>query len=93
MENNNQQEDYNINLQVMNDQDQVKIVSVWDWIGVIILMAIPLINLIMLFVWAFSEETNPSKKNYARATLIIFAIIILLFIFFGLSILSNFTFV
>ena len=34
------------------------------------LMSIPLVGSIMLFVWAFSSGTNPSKSNWAKATLI-----------------------
>jgi hypothetical protein len=36
----------------------------------------------MLFVWAFGGGTNPSKKNWAIATLIWYAIGIVLFIIF-----------
>ncbi|MBU5351402.1 hypothetical protein KQI74_03865 [Paenibacillus barcinonensis] len=32
------------------------------------LMMIPLVNLIMLFVWAFGGS-NPSKANFAKASL------------------------
>ena len=50
-------------------------VSVGGWIGVMLLSCLPLINLIMLFVWAFSSSTKKSLKNYARATLIMFLIV------------------
>ncbi|MCJ8007463.1 hypothetical protein ACFFF5_14300 [Lederbergia wuyishanensis] len=39
--------------------------SVLEWFGTLILLAIPLVNLIMLLIWAFGSE-NP-KKNFARA--------------------------
>lgn len=93
MENEEQNVDYNVNVKVTNDQDQAPIISVWSWVGVFILMAIPLVNLIVLLVWAFSDGTNPNKKNYARATLLIFVIFILLFFILGINILSNFSFV
>ncbi|TSA31139.1 MAG: hypothetical protein D4R65_11635 [Verrucomicrobiaceae bacterium] len=48
-----------------------KPVSIGDWIVTIILLAIPVVNLIMLLVWAFGGSVHPSKKNYARATLIL----------------------
>lgn len=50
-------------------------VSVGGWIGVMLLSCLPLINLIMLFVWAFSSSTKKSLKNYARAALIMFLIV------------------
>ena len=50
-------------------------VSVGGWVGVMLLSCLPLINLIMLFVWAFSSSTKKSLKNYARAALIMFLIV------------------
>ena len=38
-------------------------VSVKDWIITILITAIPLVGLIMLFVWAFGDGAQPSKKN------------------------------
>jgi hypothetical protein len=45
-------------------------VAVGDWVVTLLIMFIPLVNLIMLFVWAFSGGTNVSKANWAKATLI-----------------------
>jgi len=55
-------------------------VSVRDWIITILIAVIPMVGFIMLFVWAFSDSTHPSKKNWAKASLIFFAIIIGLYI-------------
>ena len=41
-----------------------------NWIPVFILRLIPCVNIVMLFVWAFSSKTNKSKKSYARVMLI-----------------------
>lgn len=46
------------------------VISVKDWLITILLLAIPIVNIIMLFVWAFGGGTNPSKANYAKAALI-----------------------
>lgn len=46
-------------------------VGVGEWIGSMILRAIPVVGLIMMLVWSFSHSTNPSKRNWARAQLII----------------------
>lgn len=53
-----------------------------DWIITILIKNLPLIGLIMLFVWAFGDGTEPSKKNWAKATLIWYAIGFVLFIVF-----------
>lgn len=55
-----------------------KEVSVGDWILTLFLLAIPVINIVMLFVWAFSSGTAVSKANFAKATLIWMAILIVL---------------
>ncbi|UJF36234.1 hypothetical protein L0M14_02730 [Paenibacillus hexagrammi] len=52
----------------------------------ILLLAIPLVNIVMLFVWAFGGGANPSKANYAKASLIWAAIGIVLYIIFGVII-------
>ena len=49
-----------------------------NWIPVFIIHLIPLLNIIMLFVWAFSSKTNKSKKSYAGVMLIFTAIMLVL---------------
>lgn len=45
-------------------------VTTGDWFLTMLITAIPLVGLIMLFVWAFGGGTNPSKQNWAKAALI-----------------------
>lgn len=54
-------------------------VSFGSWMLTIFLMMIPLVNIIMLFVWAFGDS-NPSKANYAKASLLWAAIGIVVYI-------------
>lgn len=49
-----------------------------DWIITLIVLAIPCINVIMIFVWGFGSGVNTSKKNYCRAVLIFMLIGIVL---------------
>jgi hypothetical protein len=58
-------------------------VSLGNWIFTLILTAIPLVGFILLLVWAFDGSTNPSKKNYARAVLILALIGVILWVVFG----------
>ena len=44
--------------------------STGEWVLTIFLMAIPLVNIILLFVWGFGSSTELSKKNWAKAQLI-----------------------
>jgi hypothetical protein len=47
-----------------------KPVGVGEWMLTTLVMMIPLVNIIMMFVWAFSSKTKKSKSNYFKATLI-----------------------
>lgn len=59
-------------------------VTVGDWLLTMLIMIIPLVNLIMLFVWAFGSGTNESKANWAKASLLWMLIgIVIAFIFGG----------
>jgi hypothetical protein len=57
-------------------------VSIGEWVVMMLLMCIPLANIILLFVWAFDGSAKPSKSNWAKASLIFFAISIIISIFF-----------
>ena len=60
-------------------------ISVGEWMINILVTYIPLVNLIMLIVWATSSNTPPSKKNWAIAKLIWVAIsTVLLILFYGM---------
>ena len=53
-----------------------------DWLVTFIIQAIPLIGLIMLFVWAFGDGTHPSKKTWAQALLLFAAIMLVISLIF-----------
>ena len=65
-------------------------VTTGDWFLTLLIMAIPLVNLIVLLVWAFSGSTKASKSNWAKATLIWMVIGIVLAIVFGGALLALF---
>jgi hypothetical protein len=58
------------------------VVSVGDLIITFILMAIPIVNIVMLFVWAFGSDTPESKANRVKASLILYLIAIILTVCF-----------
>lgn len=69
----------------MNGQNQIghqqaPIVSVKEWLITNLILMIPMINLVMIFVWAFSSNTNPNKANYFKAALILFAIVMAIYL-------------
>lgn len=69
-------------------QDE-KTTSFKNWLGSMLLPFIPgvgiLIYIVMLFVWAFSAETPKSKKNWARASLVVGVIGFIFIVYFLMS--------
>ena len=61
--------------------------SVGDFAIIMIISAIPLVNLIMLLVWAFGSDVNVNRQNYARASLLLMVICLgLVFLFAGCAV-------
>jgi len=56
------------------------VVSFGEWIGTFLLLMIPIVNIILLFVWAFGSNTKLSKANFAKASLFLSAICIVLYL-------------
>jgi len=76
----------------MENEPVYKPLSLSDWMLTLFLTYIPIVNIVMLFVWAFSSDTHPSKANWAKAKLIWiligFMIAIIVIGIFGLAIFS-----
>lgn len=52
-------------------QNDLKPISVGQWVLTVLLTFIPIVNIIMLIVWACGgPNTNPNKANWAKAMLI-----------------------
>ena len=54
--------------------------SMGDWLVTIIVGGIPCVGIILYFVWAFSKTANINKRNYCRASLILMAVVMVLYI-------------
>lgn len=65
-----------------NQEDNPYVISVGEWVLYLFLFSIPLINIIMLCIWAFGNEPNPTKSNFGKAGLIWIAIGIALYLIF-----------
>lgn len=71
------------NMELIPNQNN-SIVTLGDWVVTILLLAIPIVNIVMLCVWAFGSTAPISKKNFAKAQLIFMGIgIVLLILFWG----------
>lgn len=60
------------------------VLSMKDWLITMIITIIPIVGLVMMFVWAFSSTENLNRSNWAKAALIIAAIGIVLGILFSI---------
>jgi uncharacterized membrane protein YdbT with pleckstrin-like domain len=61
---------------------QFRSLTVGDWLITLFIQSIPIVGFIMLFVWAFGDNTHPSKKTWAQASLIFLVAIAVLSIIF-----------
>lgn len=53
-----------------NKREETRPITVGEWMIIILILAIPLVNLIMSFVWAFSRRGNINRRNFCRAGLL-----------------------
>jgi hypothetical protein len=51
-------------------EENKKTLSLGDWVLIKFITYIPLVNLIMYCVWAFSSNSDEVKSNFAKASLI-----------------------
>lgn len=54
--------------------DTCEVMSIGSYIGMFILSAIPIVNIICWIVWLVSPNTNKNKKNFILAQIIIIAV-------------------
>lgn len=60
------------------------IISLGEWVLTLFIAAIPIVGFVMLFVWGFSAESNPTKANFAKAMLIMLVLgVVLWIVIFG----------
>jgi cell division protein FtsW (lipid II flippase) len=64
------------------DNQNQKPMSVKDWLITLLLMAIPVVGFVLLFVYAFGNDENLNRKNWAKAQLIFLAIALALVLLF-----------
>lgn len=60
-------------------------ISIGNWLGTIILLSIPFVNIIAIVYYLVSSNTSQTKKNYVWALLILIVIAIALGFIFGVS--------
>ncbi len=53
-----------------------KPLSVLDYLLMLVLLALPVVNAVVFVWWSFSRKTDPGRRNFARAALIIAAVFV-----------------
>ena len=57
-----------------------RVMTVGGWMGTFLLLMIPLVNFILVLVWAFGGGTNRNRQNFVRAYILLFIIFALIWI-------------
>ena len=58
-------------------------ISVGEWFWTLFVMTIPIVNIIMAFVWGFSGNTKISKANFFKAYLLWILVAFILYFLFA----------
>ena len=71
-----------------------QIMSYKEWALTIFISSLPLIGFIMLLVWAFGDDANIHKKNWAKGSLLLaliafIVVFFFLFVFGGIAMLAS----
>ena len=60
-------------------EENKSVMTVKGWLGTLLLLCIPVVNIVLLFVWGFGSG-NENRRNYAKASLIMIGIALILYI-------------
>lgn len=84
-----EQQQHQQQMQVSMPENE-RVMSVKEWLITFLIMMVPVVNLVMYFVWAFGSEGNLNRKNWAKANLLIMGVCIGLYlcVFFFILILA-----
>lgn len=61
------------------------VITFGHWLGVLVILVIPVLNLLMLLVWSFAGNVHPSKQAFARAALLVGAVLALVTLIWALT--------
>jgi len=62
------------------ESTEAKPVSVWVWLGTIVVALLPVVNVAVLLYWSFGKGVDPNRRNFSRAGLIMIGLLVLLVI-------------
>lgn len=62
--------------EILDEDDLSPTVDLGEWFNSFLLAALPLVGFVLLCMWAFGRTTPPSKANWARAVLLLYAVVL-----------------
>lgn len=78
----NENKGYNINYD--NNSMDMTPMSMGDWVLTILALFIPCAGIIIYFIWAFGKKGNINRRNYCRAYLTIYGVIMIIYLIIAL---------
>ncbi len=60
-------------------EETMRPMTVGEWFVTLLVLALPLIGVVMYLYWAFADGVNENKRNFCRAGLLWFALMVGLF--------------
>lgn len=64
----------------VTSENDTKILSVGQWMITILLFLLPVVNIIVMAVWAFSSKGNVNRRNLSRASLLWIIILLIAYV-------------
>ena len=68
--------------------EDTSVMSVKEWLKTILLSMIPCVGIVLIFVWAFGSSGNVNRRNFYRASLIMWAIVLAVYIVLVIAIVA-----
>ena len=53
------------------DESQAEVLSFWDYLMMLILLAIPVVNFVVCILWIVGKNGNPNRRNFAKAWMVL----------------------
>ncbi|MBN1273645.1 MAG: hypothetical protein JXB26_15365 [Candidatus Aminicenantes bacterium] len=60
--------------------EEQKPISFGEWFLTLLIAIVPILNIVMLFIWGFGSNTHPSKATWAKASLAWIAVAVVFYI-------------
>ena len=56
---------------IKENENKTDVLSVWDYLLMLIILAIPVVNVIVCIFWIIGKNGSPNRRNFAKAWMIL----------------------